>query len=82
MKMRPFNDVNGVWHDSVGVPIDKHERDKWGTECAEWLAKEPNEYFVYTRSGDTIVIGIRDSDGNTIEIFDCKIRRDMRFINE
>lgn len=83
MTTRPFNDVNGVWHDNVGVPIDKHERDKWGTDCVGWLTEDPNEFVTFTRSGDSIVIAIREKTGNgeIIEVFDCKIRRDMRFMS-
>lgn len=79
--MRLSKDVYGVWHNNEGMPVGEHDRDKWGIDCLDWLMEDKNEYITYTRSGDSIVIAIREKDSGHefIEVLDCKIRRDMRF---
>jgi len=77
--MSHFDDLKGVWLPHKGVPISEADRNSWGVETAEFLLEDENEWVTYTRSGDSIVIAIREHDGKGIEIFDCQIRRKLRF---
>lgn len=74
--MTCLSDVTGVWINSKGVDIEQERRDEWGYEIAKEML-ESREPFIYQMSGNSIVVAVRI--GGEIELFDCVIKRKMRF---
>jgi hypothetical protein len=59
----------------IGVEIPERNREVWAQKVYDDLvhSKDPID-FSYRCSGDSLVVGFRDSE-NQIDIYDCQIKR-------
>jgi hypothetical protein len=64
-----------------GVPVTENYRLQMIEEMIKWMNDNPNENFSYARTGNSIVILIREYAEDEkptarVEVFDCTINRD------
>lgn len=62
------------WNDNRGVPINETIRDQYAKRIIEELLADPDKAMVYVATGDMLILGSIDEDGN-IEIQDLEPRR-------
>lgn len=77
VKMFLSDEVKGIWRDNEGCLIEESRRSEWAHQVAKNLAENKEEWASYLLSGDSIVVAF--SDDNSIEVYDCLIRRKLRF---
>jgi len=70
-----------VLEPNKGVPVNEAYRLKMIEDVIEWMNENPNENYSYARTGNAIVMLIREYDDDNkptarVEVFDCTINRD------
>ena len=62
------------WNDNRGVPVSDLRRDQYTQEIINKLKADPEMGMVYIATGDMLILGSIDEEGN-IEIQDLEPRR-------
>jgi hypothetical protein len=70
-----------VLEPNKGVPVSERIRDELFQDAIDYMNENLNEPFSYARTGNAIVLLIREYDEDEkptsrVEIFDCTINRD------
>lgn len=60
-----------------GVEVGEEHRNRWTKEAIAFLNENPEEYFTYCMSGDSMIIALRPEGEGIIEVLDLRVRNRM-----